>query len=468
LALQANGTVVAWGESSFTNVPSIAVGVKAISAGYEHSLLIESGLLTPIIYTQPTNEYALLHSNVTFSAQGQALVGVTYQWQSNGVNVAGATNATFTLTNVTASTTGSFDVIVSTDAGSITSSVANFTLVTAPGISTNTTPPLGTVWINYAPSLTVALTNPIAPNYPMSYSWQHGDTNLDEPSSNYAIPNPSPTNEGIYTVTVTNAMGSAIASWNIRLATPGMLEAWGDNSYQECNRPATMTNAAAIAAGEYQSVALTDSGTVVQWGKYWNAGTNYYWVTNSSVATLPPNTSNLVAVAASLDHVIAVTTNGGVVTWGLTNSVANYVPTNITSGVKAVGAGWANNVALFTNGTVTAWGENLFGQTNVPAGLTNVVAIATGAEHSLALLSTGTVVAWGYNGSGQTNVPSGLTNVVAVAAGDYHSLALTSNGTVVAWGYNSSGQTNVPAGLSNVMAIAAGAAHSVGSSHRRP
>ena len=69
-------------------------------------------------------------------------------------------------------------------------------------------------------------------------------------------------------------------------------------------------------------------------------------------------------------------------------------------------------------------GNNGSGQTTVPAGLSNVVAIAAGDSHSLALKSDGTVVAWGYNGEGQTTVPAGLSNVVAIAAGGYHSLAL--------------------------------------------
>ncbi len=62
-------------------------------------------------------------------------------------------------------------------------------------------------------------------------------------------------------------------------------------------------------------------------------------------------------------------------------------------------------------------GRQHFGQTNVPSGLTNAVAIAGGAVHSLALKSDGTVVAWGDNNFGQTNVPTDLTNVVAIAAG---------------------------------------------------
>jgi acyl dehydratase len=43
------------------------------------------------------------------------------------------------------------------------------------------------------------------------------------------------------------------------------------------------------------------------------------------------------------------------------------------------------------------------------------------------------VVAWGDNSYGQTTVPEGLTQVVAIAAGVHHSLALKVDGTVVAW-----------------------------------
>ena len=39
----------------------------------------------------------------------------------------------------------------------------------------------------------------------------------------------------------------------------------------------------------------------------------------------------------------------------------------------------------------------------------------------------GTLVAWGWNDVGQTDIPAGLSNVVALAAGDAHSLALRSD-----------------------------------------
>ena len=135
--------------------------------------------------------------------------------------------------------------------------------------------------------------------------------------------------------------------------------------------------------------------------------------------------------------------------------------------------GGTHSLALKADGTVVGWGDNGFGETNIPAGLTNVVAIAAGNYHSLALKADGTVVGWGNNGNGEINIPAGLTNVVAIAAGSEHSLALKADGTVVGWGFNYDGEaTGVPntaapyfssgtvtiAGqpLTNVVAIAAG------------
>ena len=117
------------------------------------------------------------------------------------------------------------------------------------------------------------------------------------------------------------------------------------------------------------------------------------------------------------------------------------------------------NSESVSGAVVVAWGYNGDGQTNVPTGLSNVVAIAAGDAHTVTLKQDGTVVAWGSSSAGQSTVPAGLSNVVAIAAGRNHTVALKQDGTVVAWGFNDYGQSTVPAGLSNVVAIAAGYAH---------
>ncbi|HOG45479.1 MAG TPA: PKD domain-containing protein [Anaerolineae bacterium] len=170
-----------------------------------------------------------------------------------------------------------------------------------------------------------------------------------------------------------------------------------------------------------------------------------------------------------------------VVAWGTSHG---DVPAGLTD-VTAIAAGGAHSLALRSDGSVVGWGDNSKGQATVPAaGLSGVVAIAAGHLHSLALKSDGTVVARGDFSSpdpfgwfpttanyGQATVPADLKNpstahVTAIAAGAYHSLALRDDGTVVAWGVKAGdadyrGQTVVPAGLGKVAAIAASTHHSL-------
>ncbi len=153
-------------------------------------------------------------------------------------------------------------------------------------------------------------------------------------------------------------------------------------------------------------------------------------------------------------------TSGIVVAWGLNTSGQTNSPAGLR-GVTAIAAGEAHTVALKSDGTVVAWGLNTSGQTNVPAGVSNVTAIASGQAHIVALKGDGTVAAWGNNANGQTTIPPFLTGVTAISAGLGHTLVLKSDGTVVAWGLNNNGQANVPIGLSGVTAIAAGGGHNV-------
>ena len=148
------------------------------------------------------------------------------------------------------------------------------------------------------------------------------------------------------------------------------------------------------------------------------------------------------------------------VAWGDNTDGQTDVPAGLAN-VIALAAGSGHNLALKSDGTVVAWGANGYGQSTLPDGLAEVTGVAAGAWHSLALMRDGSVAAWGNNDVGQTSVPAGLSEVVAIAAGGFHNLALRRDGTVVAWGSNACGQAAVPADLTGVVAVAAGGFHSL-------
>ena len=146
--------------------------------------------------------------------------------------------------------------------------------------------------------------------------------------------------------------------------------------------------------------------------------------------------------------------SGSVVAWGRNTAGQTNVPPGLND-VVAVAVGGEFSLALRRNGRVAAWGANDHGQLEVPSDLTNANAIAAGAAHCVALKADGTVVGW-------PNAAPALTGVVAVACGYYHSLALKSDGTIVGWGDNSGGQCDPPEGVTDFAAIGAGGDHSLG------
>ncbi len=172
----------------------------------------------------------------------------------------------------------------------------------------------------------------------------------------------------------------------------------------------------------------------------------------------------MLALAGAAPNALAGTS---VVAWGAgktinTNSDNDFgqsiVPANLTNAVQ-VASGWRHSMAVKADGTLEGWGYDAWGQINFPPG-SNFLCVACGEYNSLALKSDGTVVvADAYDFYGEADVPANLSNVVAVACGYYHCLALKSDGTLAAWGGQGLvdyGQGSVPAGLSNVVAIAAG------------
>ena len=105
--------------------------VSVVAAGATGSpvtlRIIQAGGTPLVITTAPQSLTAIVGANPGFNvaATGTALA---YQWRHAGTNLVAATNATLTLTNVALLAAGSYTVVVSNAAGSVTSAPALLTV----------------------------------------------------------------------------------------------------------------------------------------------------------------------------------------------------------------------------------------------------------------------------------------------------------------------------------------------------
>ena len=130
--------------------------------------------LVPNILTNPASQTVNFGAPATFNVVATGIPDPTYQWQLDGTNVSGATSATLNLPGTALTDAGAYSVVVTTLAGSVTSSpavlVVNAPLNTAP---TFTAPIAGTNFVlNAGVNLTVncSATDADIPAQTLSYS----------------------------------------------------------------------------------------------------------------------------------------------------------------------------------------------------------------------------------------------------------------------------------------------------------
>lgn len=84
----------------------------------------------PTVTLPPLATSAVLGGSATFAVTATG-TGNTYQWRKDNTNIPGATAASLTLTNVTAASAGSYSVVITNAAGTVTSGGATLSLVAA-------------------------------------------------------------------------------------------------------------------------------------------------------------------------------------------------------------------------------------------------------------------------------------------------------------------------------------------------
>jgi hypothetical protein len=164
--------------------------------------------VAPTVGILPLNLTVLAGSNALLSANAAGLPPLVYQWQNNNGDIAGATNAILTLSNIQPTNAGNYFVVVTNSFGSVTSALATVMMIGFPTI-TNQPSLLTTVTSGHTASFVVG-----AYGWPaLTYQWQFNGTNLvGATNTALTLQNAFPANAGVYTITITNVYGSVTSN----------------------------------------------------------------------------------------------------------------------------------------------------------------------------------------------------------------------------------------------------------------
>ena len=169
---------------------------------------IKVGIATaPTISVQPVNADVCEGGTLTMSVGATAQGTMDYQWLLNGVEVAGATSATYTIANFTAARAGAYTCRVSTACGTETSTAATATLLEATKL---TTPPPATIDVQIGQELSISLVATGAA--PLQYQWIKDDVELaGEVAPTYTKATAEATDAGKYWCRIRSVCGDLIS-----------------------------------------------------------------------------------------------------------------------------------------------------------------------------------------------------------------------------------------------------------------
>ncbi|HEX3720673.1 MAG TPA: hypothetical protein VH595_22205 [Verrucomicrobiae bacterium] len=129
MALQANGTVVAAGSSRPSFLQAVSNVYYLSPFVFDSSTVVVEGDGWPVFTVQPGNQTAGTGGTIYLHARAVASQSISYQWQLNGINIAGATNDDLIITNATQSNAGKYQALITSGFGFASSSVATVTVL---------------------------------------------------------------------------------------------------------------------------------------------------------------------------------------------------------------------------------------------------------------------------------------------------------------------------------------------------
>lgn len=223
-----NGTVqgVSTAQWTLSNVAIASSGRWTVnvtnsrgSVASSMTLTVTARAVAPTLTRQPSAVNARKGQNISFDVAATGSTPRLFQWRKDGANLGIATASdTLTLTDVQLADAGAYSVVVSNAGGSITS--ADASLAVAPPdtpAAISSAPTSTTAAIGFEATFSVTVTG----SAPTTFRWSRNGVALpgaagtvapNNPVATLTLPRVAASDAGNYTVTVTNAFGSATSA----------------------------------------------------------------------------------------------------------------------------------------------------------------------------------------------------------------------------------------------------------------
>ena len=272
---------------SYTVVATNSVGAATSSAA---TLAVQTA---PSITTQPTSVNVGTGASTNFSVVATGTAPLSYQWLKGGVNIAGATSSTYSISSAQASDVGSYTVAVTNPAGSLVSSAATLTILAAPVVVTQ--PQSLSVIIGGSALFSVVASGAAS----LSYQWQLGGVAISgATSATYSISNVQASAAGSYAVAVTNSIGSVTSSAAVLTVTASAV-------------------APTISAQPQSTIVTVGVGTSFSVSAAGTAPLSYQWKKGSTTITGATSATYAIASPQLADgglYSVVVTNSAGTIT----------------------------------------------------------------------------------------------------------------------------------------------------------
>ena len=159
----------------------------------------------PTITMQPMSQSVQVGGQVSFSVGYQGDNSFTFQWYKNNAAIQNEINSIFSIGSVAESDAGSYTVKVTNKGGSVTSDAAVLTVIVPVAPTIKVQPENKTVDVGGNTSLSVEAEG----TAPLNYIWSKDGSPVPMGMGNVLpIMNAQTSNEGIYSVKISNSAGS--------------------------------------------------------------------------------------------------------------------------------------------------------------------------------------------------------------------------------------------------------------------